>query len=223
MPAERSLRDGRETGFSLIETMRWEPHTGLLRGELHFARLADSARRLDFDYSQQEAEKQLNTALRACNTAMRVRLELAKNGDISITTQPFMPLATGTVWQLRIAASRLDSSDKLLRYKTSRRTAYEHARKEFSLAEADEVLLLNEKGEVCEGTITSLFVENNDGTFSTPALSCGLLDGVLRRHLLMTGKAREAILMPGDLMQARRIFVGNSLRGLVPSQLKMKG
>src|SRR3546814_9833273 len=54
------------------------------------------------------------------------------------------------------------------------------SRAEFSSEDADEVLLLNERGEVCEGTITNLFVEAETGQFLTPALSSGLLPGVLR-------------------------------------------
>ena len=220
MSAERPLRDGREASFSLIETMRWEPRTGFLRGDLHLARLAGSAQALGFAYLQKDAETQLNAALKGYDTAMRVRLELSSDGSINITTQPFSPLQPGTIWQLRISASaHLVSSDPLLAHKTSRREVYERAQQEFLSSKADEVLLLNEKGHICEGTITSLFIEDQDGTLLTPALSSGLLDGVLRREMLMAGKVREAILSPADLTQARRVFVGNSLRGLILAEL----
>ena len=36
------------TDFSLIETMRWEPGTGIVRLRLHLARLKRSAGRLGF-------------------------------------------------------------------------------------------------------------------------------------------------------------------------------
>nr|WP_299497461.1 hypothetical protein [uncultured Rhizobium sp.] len=35
-------------GFSLIETMRFEPGQGIVRQRLHMARLANSARKLGF-------------------------------------------------------------------------------------------------------------------------------------------------------------------------------
>lgn len=219
MSAQKPLCDGRDTGFSLIETMRWEPQTGLLRGDLHLARLAHSARTLGFIYSSHDIKPRLEAAVKGSNTPMRVRLELTANGNIVVTTQPFIPPAAATVWQLRIAATHLTSSDPLLRHKTSRRAIYEHARQEFSVSEADEVLLCNEKGQICEGTITSLFVADTHGTLLTPALTCGLLDGVLRRQMLMAGQTREAVLTPADLIQAKQIFVGNSLRGLLPARL----
>ena len=85
--------------------------------------------------------------------------------------------------------------------------------------QADEVILLNERGEVCEGTITNIFADPGDGVLLTPAPACGLLPGVLRGELLDGGRAREAVLGPADLMDAKGVFVGNSLRGLVPARL----
>jgi 4-amino-4-deoxychorismate lyase len=46
-----------------------------------------------------------------------------------------------------------------------------------------------------------------------------LLPGVLRAELLDEGRAREAIYSYGDLQSAKAIFVGNSLRGLIPAKL----
>jgi para-aminobenzoate synthetase/4-amino-4-deoxychorismate lyase len=49
-------------------------------------------------------------------------------------------------------------------------------------------------------------------------LSSGLLDGTLRRELLATGKAQEAVLTLDDLVRAERAFLGNSVRGLLPAE-----
>ena len=82
------------------------------------------------------------------------------------------------------------------------------------------MLLLNERGELCEGTITSLFVDRGDGgPLMTPALGCGLLAGVLRQEMIDTGKAVEAVLTLSDLAAAAAIHVGNSLRGLIGARL----
>ena len=95
---------------------------------------------------------------------------------------------------------------------------FKSARAEFAAGAADEVLLLNERGEVCEGTITSVFVDDGTGILKTPTLACGLLAGVLREDLIASGRAREAMLQAGDLA-AGRLFVGNSLRGLIAARL----
>jgi 4-amino-4-deoxychorismate lyase len=149
------------------------------------------------------------------DAALRVRLTLARDGKPEVTTQPFTPLAPDVVWALRIAETRLDANDPLLRHKTTRRAVYDAARAEFSREEADEVILLNQHGEVCEGTITNVFVDTGDGVLLTPSLRCGLLPGVLRGELLESGKAKEAVLTEDDLRRANAIFVGNSLRGLI--------
>lgn len=218
MPAEGPLRDRGKARFHLIETLRFEPGEGLLRKDLHFARLARSAQALGFAFSLDELEAALLAELRDADAPKRVRVGLEADGRFSIEARPFVPLADGTVWKLRIAATRLSSSDELLRHKTSLRSAYEAARAEFAAGEADEVLLLNEKGDVCEGTITNVFVELDDGMLATPSLACGLLQGVMRDALLQEGKAVEQVLRPHALRH-RRLFVGNSLRGLIEARL----
>jgi 4-amino-4-deoxychorismate lyase len=220
MSAEGPLRDGRKAGFHLIETMRWEPETGLLRQDLHFARLGGSSKALGFAFSPEEIKLGVSKTIGDATEPRRVRIGLEDDGTASIEAKPFVPLAEGTVWKLRIATTRLSSTDRLLRYKTSRRDVYDAARAEFSAAEADEVLLLNERGEVCEGATTNLFVETGHGVLATPPLECGLLAGVMRTSLLNEGKAIERVLRPEDLMSASRIFVGNSLRGLIEAKLE---
>jgi 4-amino-4-deoxychorismate lyase len=122
------------------------------------------------------------------------------------------------VWTVRIASTRLDSTDKLLRIKTTRRTVYDDARAEYTPQQADEVLMLNERGEVCEGTITSVFLDDGSGVLRTPPISCGLLAGVLRTELICQRKARVGRIAVSDLVHGR-IYVGNSLRGLIPAKL----
>lgn len=219
MPAESALRDGNGTGLELIETLRWERDAGFIRLERHLERLYGSAQVLGFAY---DAER-VGQALHAClgdQPMLRIRLSLSADGTPNCMAQPFAPLPPDTVWKLRIAKTRLKSSDPLLRHKTSRRATYEAARAEFTHHQADEVILLNERGEVCEGTITSLFVDRGDGgPLATPPLSCGLLAGVLRGEMLGNFEAVEAVLTADALASAKAVFVGNSLRGLIRASL----
>ncbi|MGE0280313.1 MAG: aminotransferase class IV family protein [Rhizobiaceae bacterium] len=224
MSAESPLRDGDRAGFELIETLRWEPVGGFVRLERHLARLYASANELGFTCDPEKVGATLGNAVadaaRSSQGALRIRLTLASNGNAVATAQPFALQPNETVWTLRIARTRLNSHDPLLRYKTSRRSLYETARAEFTHKQADEVILLNERGEVCEGTITTLFVErDDDGSLLTPPLTCGLLAGVLRAQMIETGKAREAVLTEAELRAAGGVFAGNSLRGLIRCKL----
>ena len=203
--------------FSLIETLRFEPETGFVRLRLHLARLQRSIRRLGFAAPKNVLGK-LEQAVAGAAAPLRVRLTLDREGQAEVTTAPFVPLLPDTVWRLRIAATRLDSADKLLRFKTTRRGIYEAARAECRPDEADEVLLLNEKDEVCEGTITSVFLEDSADLLRTPPISAGLLAGVLRTELICQRKARVGRIRLDDLKD-RPLYVGNSLRGLIRAQL----
>ena len=130
---------------------------------------------------------------------------------------PFQPLPEGAVWRVSIADQRLVSNDPWLRLKTTERQIYDAARA--ALPEAvDEALFLNERDELCEGTITNLFVQVRDRLL-TPPINCGLLPGVLREELLADSDAAESVLTIDVLQEVREIYVGNSLRGLIPAQL----
>lgn len=219
MPAESPLRDRKPAGFDLIETLRWEPAEGFIRRDRHLARLAASAMKLGFECEKDRIAAALAGAVADSRIPLRVRLVLSPDGKAGASAQPYQPLAAGTVWNLRLARTRLASTDTLLRHKTTKREAYAQARAEYPAAEADEVLLANERGEVCEGTITTLFADFGDGVLMTPRLGCGLLAGVLRGQMLEEGKAMESVFAFNDLHTARALFVGNSLRGLIPARL----
>ncbi|TPL53913.1 aminotransferase class IV family protein [Mesorhizobium sp. B2-4-6] len=219
MSVESALRDGNGAGFELIETMRWEPGSGFLRFERHLARLYASAAELGFACDPGRIGEVLSNTVSGHRTASRVRLALQRNGEVTAAAQPYEPLPADKVWRLQLARVRLDSGDTLLRHKTSRRQVYTQARAEYLATHADEVLLANERGELCEGTITNLFADFGSGPLATPRLDCGLLPGILRGQLLDEGRAVEAIYSFDDLKAAKAIFVGNSLRGLVPAQL----
>jgi 4-amino-4-deoxychorismate lyase len=203
--------------FSLIETLRYEPDDGFVRLRLHLARLGRSARRLGFA-PPRDVVTALHAAVADAAGPQRVRLVFDRAGTTAVTTADFVPLAADTVWQVRVARTRLDSGDRLIRAKTTRRAVYDRARAEYAAVEADEVLLLNERDEVCEGTITSVFVDDGSGILSTPPIACGLLAGVLRSELICARRARTSRITLDDLA-AGKIFVGNSLRGLIAAKL----
>ncbi|OBQ78148.1 aminotransferase class IV family protein [Mesorhizobium sp. WSM3873] len=219
MSSESALRDGNRPDFELIETMRWQPGSGFLRFERHLARLYASAAELGFACDPQRIGEVLKNATGGQRIALRTRLALQRNGEATAAAQPFEQLPADRAWRLQLARVRLDSGNLLLRHKTSRRETYQQARAEYLATRADEVLLANERGELCEGTITNLFADFGGGVLVTPRLDCGLLPGVLRGELLDEGRAAEAIYTFDDLKSAQAIFVGNSLRGLIPARL----
>lgn len=202
--------------FSLIETLRWQPDAGFLRLDQHLRRLSRSADALGFRQPQ-DAKGKLEKEVSG-DVPLRVRLVMTYRGKMDVTATPFEPVPEETVWRLKVAKTKLQSEDSLFRHKTTRREPYEAARAEFSKDEADEVILLNERDEVCEGTITNIFAESADGMLLTPPLTSGLLPGVLRAELIRERRARGEVLKLDDLRH-RKLFVGNSLRGLIRAEL----
>lgn len=84
----------------------------------------------------------------------------------------------------------------------------------------DEVILLNERGEVAECTSANLFAANGNQVW-TPPLSSGCLPGITREVLLgeiqVTGYAiGEKTLMPADLENAEEVFITSTTRDLLP-------
>ena len=107
----------------------------------------------------------------------------------------------------------------MLLHKTTHRPLYSSER-ETALGEGfDEVLFVNERDEVTEGSISNVFVETG-GAMVTPPVSSGILPGTFREELIAGDKCREGVLTVADLRSAHRVYVGNSVRGLVPIRLE---
>lgn len=211
MSAERPFSDAPED-FGLIETFLWSRAQNFWLRELHLARLAFSAQDLGFAFRRGEVDAVLD-AFDADADFMRVRAVLSRNGALALTASPFAPENPAKIWRVAIAPDRVESSEKLLRHKTTRRDFYEKA---LAASGADEVIFLNERDELCEGARTNIFVPQADGLLLTPPLASGLLPGVLRAHFLAQGRAREKFLGPDELPQD--FLIGNSLRGLLKAR-----
>ena len=81
----------------------------------------------------------------------------------------------------------------------------------------DDVLLLNERGEVSECTAANIFAVR-EGRLETPPLaSSGALPGISRRHLLAACARAgrpvvERVLLPHDLFSADEVFICSTTR-----------
>ncbi len=197
---ESALRKcGGEPGLRLIETVLWDGAKAP-RWALHLARLRRSARMLGWSCPDVMPSGPGHPA--------RLRLTMDREGRVEWTDAALPPAKAE--WRVGLAQERLRSDDPWLRVKSTRREAYDRARA--ALPEGlDEVLFLNERGEVCDGSITSVFFDRGQG-MRTPPLSSGLLPGVLRAELGCAEEVLRAEDLPGV-----RLWVGNALRGLIPA------
>ena len=208
---EIEIRDPVPEGLTVFETMRQEADGSVALWPLHLQRLRRDCRAVGFPLDEVGVADALQGAPGAVT---RLRLAVGTTGRAEVTRARMPPRPDQ--WRVVLSQHRLDSTDPWLRIKTSQRPVYDAARAALPPG-MDEAILLNERGEVCEGTITSLFLRR-DAQLLTPPLACGLLPGVLRQSLLNAGRAVVAVLLPDDLATGD-LLMGNALRGLIPARL----
>ena len=205
--------------FELIETLLHDAGSGYWLLERHLKRLEASAAYFGYAFDESAVRAALTDAVKGrAGERLRVRLLLAEDGKLTVTVAEQPAQKPGAVMRYVISETRLDSTNAFLFHKTTRRELYDREWQHYAdTMKADEVLYLNERGELAEGSRTNIFVER-DGKLVTPPLSSGLLPGVLRSELLASGKAVEATLTPDDLEGSNVVYVGNSVRGLVRAE-----
>lgn len=196
---------------ALFETLRWSPRGGFFLLDRHLDRLTASAARFGIPCRREAPRAALDAELgRLSGVPHRVRLELARDGGITVESAP-LPPRSGP-WRLALAPRPVDVRDPLLFHKTVHREIYDEARR--ARPEADDVLLWNRRGELTESTVANLALRL-DGRWWTPPVASGLLPGTLRAELLARGRLRERALPLAALERAESIRLFNSVRGFV--------
>jgi len=208
-----------DPGFELIETLRLEDGRYPLL-PLHLERLGRSARCLGFALDAAAVEAALaELAARHADGVFRVRLSLAHRGAFRVQA---VPLETSQrVWRFLLAEEPLPDGDFLRAHKTTVRGRYDKALAGLP-GDVFDLIFFNRRGEVCEGARSNVFVVR-DGIWLTPPLASGLLPGVMRQHLLDSGRAVEQVLTRDDLFTASAVYLANALRGVVPVQRPVSG
>ncbi len=215
--------------FELFETLRWsggknaasdvsrDRQSGYHLLDLHMARLKSSAEYFDFSCDEQAIlnDLQAHAGWLEADKIWKTRLLLSQTGEISITSIPHEPEEKTAL--VTLSGKTVDSRNPMIFHKTTDRTLYDtelasHQREYGSY----DVLFVNERGELTEGAFNNIFLKVADILY-TPCLTSGLLNGTLRQSILRDPQIRleERILTVEDLEKAEKIYMGNSLRGMV--------
>lgn len=200
----------------LIETMRFEPDSGIALLELHLARMKRSAETLGFAFDRHALRNQIQALCFELDAPARVRLLVSRSGASALEAAP-LPAQLGEPVKVAAFPNPLDPGDWRLAHKTSDRGFYDDALAAARSIGADEALLVRADGLVTEGSFTGIFADGPDGVLLTPPAHLGLLPGVLRDHLIAEGRAAEAELTLDDLKHG--FWLGNALRGLMRAEL----
>ena len=209
----------RYAGFQLIETMLWENGQFYLL-DLHLRRLADSADYFQLNHNMNQITEALALESKTFHNQekYRVRLLLYRDGTATISSMKLDDTDSAPK-RVFFSSVRTDPDDRFLYHKTTNRKLYNS---EFQKARAEgyyDALFLNTRGEVTEGAISNIFIMN-DGKFYTPPVRCGLLNGIFRQHLLNGNlPLEEMVLHENDILEAEKLYLTNSVRGMVEVSL----
>lgn len=137
---------------------------------------------------------------------------LDDSGNITIESEQLVDLGSKKR-PVVIATEPINRNDIFHYHKTTNRMIYEQHRQLLKDKYFD-VLMWNEKQEITEFSIGNIVLEK-DGEKYTPPISCGLLPGTLREHLLLKAKLRERRITLQELDQYTNIWLINSVRGWI--------
>jgi para-aminobenzoate synthetase/4-amino-4-deoxychorismate lyase len=202
--------------FDLFETLRHDPNGGYFLLDRHVGRMVDSADYFGFVLDEDDLVHRLRVEAEGFGEDVyRVRCLVTRLGEIALYTQPLISSVDHRV-SVGFAATPVNSQDVMLFHKTTDRAKFSSRLAE--RPDCDDVILVNERGEVTECTIGNLVVEKN-GRRMTPPVFCGLLAGTFRSELLDSGKVEECILSVEDVKLADALYMINSVREWVPLEL----
>ena len=198
--------------FRLIETIAWANGFKFLKE--HLSRMRKSARYFDFPYRLSGIRYALKKAAHKFTQGKqyRVRLLLDKTGCIGIESSEMK--GENKVKYAAISKYKIDPRNLFLYHKTTNRYLYDREYLRYKTLGYFDVIFLNTKEEVAEGAISNVIIESK-GRLYTPPVSSGLLAGIYRNDLLIKGRVTEKIIYLHELLTAKKIFLCNSVRGMV--------
>ena len=228
-------------GYGLFETMRAYNGT-IFHLDQHLIRLQKSAETLNLasQIIPSELKKACYDALNANKLVdARIRITISAgegalipnpaschNITIFIVAQKLIVLPSKKYengFKTILSSWRRNSQSPLSKLKSTCYLENVLAKQEVTAVGADEALILNEQGHLCEGSTTNIFLVHTN-TLVTPSIESGALPGITRAIILelahTTGiKAIERVVKPPELINADEAFLTNSIIEIMPLTL----
>ncbi|MFH1879113.1 MAG: aminotransferase class IV [Candidatus Omnitrophota bacterium] len=209
--------------FRLIESILWEDG-GYFLLERHLDRIEKSAGYFRFRFDRGAADEVLRTISLSFGEPekYKIRLLLDPDGGYEINSEVISVIPAPV--KVIVSEKRIDKKNVFLYHKTTERALYDSELEKYRTKGFFDVIFLNQENEVTEGAVTNILIEK-DGVYFTPPVSCGLLPGVYRDHLLRSQelKLEEKIIHPEDIRKAGKLFIINSVRKILPATPLFEG
>jgi para-aminobenzoate synthetase / 4-amino-4-deoxychorismate lyase len=207
--AKARVLTARRPRFELLETMRHDSGEGVKHLDRHLRRLAVSADYFGFRCDETDVREAVEKAVTSVPPAPgRVRLALGKDGTARVVCTPIA--SEPDVVRVALDDAPQDPRDIFLFHKTSLRQRYEDARRRHP--GVDDVLLVNDRGEVTESTIANVAVRMGD-RWVTPPIEAGLLPGIGRAVALEKGILTEAAVTIAAVRSSEEVALISDARG----------
>ena len=221
-------------GDGLFETLLWvDGQIACL--DAHLARLAAGCRTLGLPAPDLEEAARLCRAapgeaeLESGRAAVRLTLTAGSGGRgldrpaapvVRMMARAAAAAPVRAPAELVLARTRRNEGSPAARLKTLSYLDNVLARAEARAAGADEAVMLNNRGELACASAANLFWIADDRLF-TPALSCGVLNGIVRARVLAKAAdlGIETVVIAADALAlegAQAAFLTNSLIGVRP-------
>ncbi|MBK2026022.1 bifunctional chorismate-binding protein/class IV aminotransferase [Francisella philomiragia] len=216
------IRQIYQPDFCLIESIYY--HNKFRNLELHLDRLEDSARQLFFDIDICKIRDQLYDYVEQLTDDIEYKIRLEYHYDKSINIEHTKINTTNQqAIKLKICPEKINSANKLFQHKTTHsltRGFYTQMHHKYIHEDNCELIYLNEKDNITETRFHNIVIEKNDKLY-TPKLEDGVLAGVARKSLISQGKLQAKSLNFDDLKTADKVYLINSVRGLIPGYLEI--
>jgi len=213
----------KDNSFSLIETMRCEGGKCLLL-PLHLERLQASAEYFGFRFPRTELTEALERAVRGSSDrgASKLRLELKRDGSWTLSELEMLEKEP-EVSRAMLWPEPVQSGDRFLRHKTTRRSLYNHAAQVSRERGYIDAIFHNERGVVTEGAISNVVVKDGD-SWLTPPVDAGVLPGVYRTSLLKRMPEIQVVEFSVErLLSADEVWLTNAVRGMRRVAIEVEG
>ncbi|MEY8702042.1 chorismate-binding protein [Francisella philomiragia] len=216
------IRQIYQPDFCLIESIYY--HNKFRNLELHLDRLDVSSRQLLFDIDICKIRDQLYDYVEQLtdNKEYKIRLEYHYDKSINIEHTEINTTEQQAI-KLKICPEKINSANKLFQHKTthsSTRGFYNQMHHKYIHEDNCELIYLNEKDNITETRFHNIIIKKNDKLY-TPKLEDGVLAGIARKSLISQGKLQSKSLNLNDLKTADKIYLINSVRGLILAYLEI--
>ncbi|MCH7972777.1 MAG: aminodeoxychorismate synthase component I [Bacteroidetes bacterium] len=141
----------------------------------------------------------------------RFKLLLNKYGELNYEVTEYVKAKRRV--KIILSEKRISSNNTFQYFKTTNRKIYSDEYQNWQNEDFFDVIFLNEKEELAEGSISNIFIKIK-GNWFTPKIESGILNGIERDKLLKeNSNIKEAIITFDDLFNAENIMLTNSLKG----------